>query len=75
MPYTKDMNNKPLKPVHNGMFLVNDTAAKDDLCQQVMASYIEQLQREAMHRKAIREGRIPAPDPAWGGTWNISDRH
>jgi len=67
------MNNKPLKPVHGGCFHVNDTAAKDDICQQVMASYIQQLQRDAMRAKDIREGRIPAPDSQWGD-WHISDR-
>ena len=41
--------------------MVNDTAAKDDICQQVMASYIAQLKAEA------------APDCQWG-EWHISDR-
>ena len=45
---------------------MNDAAAKDDICQQVMASYIQQLQRDAMRAKDIREGRIPAPDSQWG---------
>ena len=67
------MTNKQLKPVHGGCFHVNDTAAKDDICQQVMASYIQQLQRDAMRAKDIREGRIPAPDSQWGD-WHISDR-
>ena len=62
-----------MKRVHNGCFLVNETAAKDDLCQQVMASYIESLQRDAMRAKAIREGRIPASQGQWGN-WSISDR-
>ena len=61
-----------MKSVHNGCFYVNDTAANDDLCQSVMKSYIEQLQRDAMRAKAIREGRIPTSD--WG-VYNISDRH
>ena len=52
---------------------MNDAAAKDDICQQVMASYIQQLQRDAMRAKDIREGRIPAPDSQWGD-WHISDR-
>ena len=68
------MNKTQLKPVHGGCFHVNDTAAKDDICQQVMASYINQLKAEAQHRQAIREGRIPAPDCQWGN-WSISDRH
>ena len=63
-----------MKQVHNGCFYVNDTAANDDLCQSVMKSYIEQLQREAQRSKAIRVGRIPAPDVSWG-SFNISDRH
>ena len=67
------MKNNHLKPVHGGCFHVNDTAAKDDICQQVMASYIQQLQRDAMRAKDIREGRIPAPDSQWGD-WHIGDR-
>ena len=67
------MKNNQLKPVHGGCFHVNDTAAKDDICQQVMASYIQQLQRDAMRAKDIREGRIAAPDSQWGN-WHISDR-
>ena len=59
---------------HNGAFLVNDTAANDPICQQVMASYLEELKRETARRNAIREGRIPAPSGEFG-TWNISDRH
>lgn len=60
--------------VHNGCFYVNDNAANDDICQSVMKSYIEQLQRDAQRSKAIREGRIPSSDTSYG-TWNISDRH
>ena len=69
-PYTRHMIKQ-----HNGAFLVNETAANDPICQQVMARYMEQIQRDAMRSKAIREGRIPAPQ--WGdyGTTNISDRH
>ena len=62
-----------MQRLHNGCFYVNDTAAQDDLCQSVMASYIEQLQREAQYRKAVREGRVAAPDADWS-TWHISDR-
>jgi len=58
---------------HNGAFLVNDTAANDPICQSAMASYMEQLQREAAHRKAIREGRVAPASDSWG-VWNISDR-
>ena len=57
---------------HNA-FLVNDTAANDPICQSVMASYMEQLQREAAHRKAIREGRVASSSDSWG-VWDISDR-
>ena len=60
-----------LQPVHGGCFHVNDTAAKDEICQQVMASYINQLRAEAQRRDRIRQGLEPASD--WG-TWNISDR-
>ena len=56
------------------MFLVNETAAKDDLCQQVMASYIATLRAEAARRERIRQGLEPADDGQWG-YWNISDRH
>jgi hypothetical protein len=63
-----------MKKVHNGCFYVNDTAANDDLCQSVMASYINQLKAEAQRKQDIREGRIPAPDVSWG-SFNISDRH
>jgi len=63
-----------MKPVHNGCFYVNETAEKDDICQQVMASYIAQLKAEAIRRERIRQGLEAAPDNQWGN-WNISDRH
>ena len=59
---------------HNGMFLLNETAANDPAVQGAMASYMQQLQREAAYRKAVREGRIAAPSGQWGN-WHISDRH
>ena len=62
-----------LQPAHNGMFLVNETAAKDDLCQEVMASYIATLRAEAKRRERVRQGLEPADDYQWG-TWSISDR-
>ena len=62
-----------LQPAHNGMFFVNKTAAKDDLCQEVMASYIATLRAEAQRRERIRQGLEPADDCQWG-TWSISDR-
>ena len=71
--YTIHNTQHSMKSVHNGCFFVNDTAANDPICQQVMASYLEQVQRDAMRSKAIREGRIPAPEGQWGN-WHISDR-
>ena len=68
------MNKTQLKAVHGGCFYVNDTAAKDDLCQQVMASYINQLRAEAQRRDRIRQGLEAAPEGQWGN-WSISDRH
>ena len=67
------MNKTQLQPVHGGCFYVNDTAAKDDLCQQVMASYIAQLRAEAQRRDRIRQGLEAAPEGQWGN-WSISDR-
>ena len=40
----------------------------------IMADYTAQMIAEAQRRQAIREGRIPAPQPQWS-EWNISDRH
>ena len=65
-PYTKSM----IK-AHNGMFLLNDTAAKDPAVQGAMASYMQQLAREAAYRKAVREGRVATSQ---SGNWHISDR-
>ena len=63
--YLRSMeNNKPMQRLHNGCFFVNDTAAQDDLCQSVMASYIEQLQREAQYRKACLLYTSPSPRDA-----------
>ena len=58
---------------HDGMFLLNETAANDPAVQGAMASYMEQLRREAAQRQAIRDGRSPAPQGQWG-EWHISDR-
>ena len=63
-----------MKRVHDGAFLVNDTAANDPICQQVMASYIAQLKAETARRDRIRQGIEPAPEGQWGN-WSISDRH
>ena len=62
-----------MKRVHNGCFYVNETAANDDICQQVMASYIAQLKAETARRERIRQGIEPAPEGQWGN-WSISDR-
>ena len=55
-----------MKRVHDGCFYVNDTAANDDICQQVMASYIAQLKAETARRDRIRQGIEPAPEGQWG---------
>ena len=54
--------------------MVNETAANDPICQQVMASYMNQLRAEAQRRERIRQGLEAAPDCQWGN-WSISDRH
>ena len=73
-PYNSHMtNNKPMQTAHNGCFMLNDTAAADPAVQMAMKSYMEQIQREAMRAKAIREGRIA--NDGQMGSWNISDRH
>ena len=59
---------------HNGAFLVNETAANDPICQQVMASYMEELRRETARRDRIRQG-IEPQDMGQFEIWNISDRH
>ena len=63
-----------MKRVHDGCFYVNETAANDDICQQVMASYIAQLKAETARRDRIRQCIEPAPEGQWGN-WSISDRH
>ena len=62
---------------HNGMFLTNETAAKDPACQAAMASYMEQLKREAARRQAIRDAHEAGTLQDMGQTeiWHISDRH
>ena len=69
--YLPDM--KQLKPLHNGAFMVNDTAAADPVCQAAMASYMESIRQETARRNRIRQGLEPAPDCQWGD-WHISDR-
>ena len=68
-PYTR-----PMIKQHNGAFLVNETAANDPICQQVMASYMEELRRETARRDRIRQG-IEPQDMGQFEIWNISDRH
>ena len=72
MPYTKSMIKQ-----HNGMFLTNETAAKDPACQAAMASYMEQLKREEARRHAIRQAAAAGTLQDMGQTeiWHISDRH
>jgi hypothetical protein len=53
------------------MFITNDTAANDPICQVAMASYLNQLQAEEARREAIRSG---AAQPVQWVNWNISDR-
>lgn len=55
------------------MFLLNETAANDSICQEVMASYINQLKAETARRDRIRQGLEAAPEGQWGN-WSISDR-
>ena len=57
---------------HNGMFLLNDTAAADPAVQAAMASYMASLKAETARRDRIRAGIEPT-DGQWG-TWHISDR-
>ena len=66
--------NRPMIKQHNGAFLVNETAANDPICQQVMASYMNQLRAETARRDRIRQGLEAAPEGQWGN-WSISDRH
>ena len=53
------------------MFITNDTAANDPICQAAKASYLQQLQAEEVRREAIRSGRAPMVQST---VWNISDR-
>ncbi len=39
----------------------------------ILASYTAQVKADEAHRQAIREGRLPAPQPTT--VWEISDRH
>lgn len=46
----------------------------DPVIFAAMESIKRSMLMEAAERKAIREGRIPAPEGQWGN-WSISDRH
>ena len=61
-----------MQRLHNGAFLVNDTAANDPACQSAMASYMEQPRQETARRDRIRAGIEPMVQST---TWHISDRH
>ena len=62
---------------HNGMFLLNDTAAKDPAVQGAMASYMEQIRRDNARRHAMRQAAEAGTLHDMGQTeiWHISDRH
>lgn len=62
------------------MFITNDTAANDPICQAAMAAYARAMQIEEERRQAVRDA-VAAGDleaiARWGRTssWYISDRH
>lgn len=67
-----------LKPMHNGAFMVNDTAAADPVCQAAMEAYLRDLELEAERRREARQAWFSKweetrPQGVYG-TWNISDR-
>ncbi|MGA0955903.1 MAG: hypothetical protein ACO3SN_09060 [Burkholderiaceae bacterium] len=45
----------------------------DELIAMVMADYTAKVKAEEARCQAIREGRLPKPQPTT--VWNISDRH
>ena len=53
------------------MFITNDTAANDPICQAAMAAYARALQIEEVRREAIRSGKAPMVQST---VWHISDR-
>ena len=53
-------------------FIINK-GCTDPAIFAAMESIKADMLREAAERKAIREGRMPAPDCQWG-VWHISDR-
>ena len=56
------------------MFLINETAANDPICQKAMASYIAELNAETARLDRIRQGLESASQGQWGN-WSVSDRH
>ena len=67
-----------LKPMHNGAFMVNDTAAADPVCQAAMEAYLRDLELQAERRREARQAWFSQweetrPQGVYG-TWNISDR-
>jgi len=62
-----------MQPAHNGRFLINDAAAADPACQQAMASYLKQLERERQQREWFAKWNATRPTGTYG-TWHISDR-
>ena len=59
---------------HNGAFMLNETAAADPAVQAAMASYMDQLKRDARRRELIRAAFRAGQQLPAEGTWNISDR-
>lgn len=45
----------------------------DEMIAMVMADYTAKMKAEEAYRQAVREGRLPAPEPIT--VWDISDRH
>ena len=56
------------------MFITNDTAANDPICQAAMAAYARALQIEEDRRQQILAGTY-IPCPVQSTVWHISDRH
>ena len=74
VPIMTSVQTTTMQRLHNGAFLVNDTAANDPACQSAMASYMEQLRREEQRRHAIRQAAAAGNDMGQFEIWNISDR-
>ena len=54
--------------------MLNETAATDPAVQAAMASYMDQLKRDARRRELIRAAFRDGQQLPAEGTWNISDR-